>query len=101
MLPTDYALLSDESFRPWVEKYAEDKELFFDHFSAVFAKLIELGVYRNEDGIATHDHLHKAAEYKAAPKKSNSPGAPQKNAGAEAGQLAKDNKNIEQVKSRL
>lgn len=50
MLPTDMALLSDPSFRVWVEKYAEDKDLFFKDFAAVFAKLLELGISRDENG---------------------------------------------------
>ncbi|KDN52679.1 class II peroxidase [Tilletiaria anomala UBC 951] len=78
MLPTDMALIQDPSFRPWVEKYATDKDLFFDHFTKAFAKLIELGVYRNEQGIATFDHLNNSggmAEYKSAPQKSMRPGA--------------------------
>ncbi|KIX04921.1 uncharacterized protein Z518_05792 [Rhinocladiella mackenziei CBS 650.93] len=44
MLPTDMALLHDPSFRAWVDKYAEDKELFFRDFAKVFAKLLELGI---------------------------------------------------------
>lgn len=63
LLPTDYALIEDPKFRKWVEKYAEDKELFYDHFSKAFAKLIELGVDRQHN------------PYEAAPKKSDKPGA--------------------------
>lgn len=44
MLPTDMALVSDKSFKPWVEKYAKDNDLFFKDFSAVLTKLFELGV---------------------------------------------------------
>lgn len=44
MLPADMSLLSDEGFRPWVEKYAADQALFFDDFAKAFAKLQELGV---------------------------------------------------------
>lgn len=50
MLPTDYALIKDPAMLPWVEKYADDKELFYDHFSKVFAKLIELGISRDSEG---------------------------------------------------
>ncbi|WFC98390.1 cytochrome-c peroxidase [Malassezia yamatoensis] len=71
MLPTDYALIQDSEFRPWVEKYAADQKLFFDDFSKVFAKLIELGVYRDEDGIARCDKRDKKGSYVAAPKKSD------------------------------
>ena len=42
MLPSDMALLDDPSFRGWVEKYAEDEEMFFKDFSAAFGKLIAL-----------------------------------------------------------
>jgi len=44
MLPTDMALITDKSFKPWVEKYAKDNDLFFNDFSAVLVKLFELGV---------------------------------------------------------
>jgi len=69
MLPTDMSLTQDDAFRPWVEKYAEDQELFFKDFAAVFSKLIELGVERDETGIAKHDG--KKGDYQAAPKKSD------------------------------
>lgn len=101
MLPTDYALIQDPKFRPWVEKYAEDKDLFFDHFAKVFAKLIELGIHRNEEGIATFDHLHKKAQYKAAPQKSAEPGAPGAGDGV-ASPLKKENqKGVEHARARL
>lgn len=44
MLPTDMALVSDKSFKQWVDKYAKDEELFFKDFAAVITKLFELGV---------------------------------------------------------
>lgn len=44
MLPTDMALVSDKSFKLWVDKYAKDEALFFRDFSAVITKLFELGV---------------------------------------------------------
>ncbi|KAI8619750.1 heme peroxidase [Chytriomyces sp. MP71] len=47
MLPTDMALIWDAKFKPIVEEYAEDKELFFKDFSAAFGKLLELGVKRS------------------------------------------------------
>lgn len=53
MLPSDYALIKDPAMLPWVEKYAEDKELFYRDFSAAFAKLIELGIQRDENGNVT------------------------------------------------
>lgn len=44
MLPTDYVLTTDKSFRKYAKAYAEDQDLFFKDFSAVVAKLFELGV---------------------------------------------------------
>ncbi|TVY36172.1 Cytochrome c peroxidase, mitochondrial [Lachnellula subtilissima] len=44
MLPTDLALVQDEMMKPWVEKYANDSDLFFHDFSNVLLKLFELGV---------------------------------------------------------
>lgn len=59
MLPTDYSLIQDPIFKPWVEKYAEDKDLFFDHFSKVFHKLLELGVRRDASGKAQINYINK------------------------------------------
>jgi len=39
MLPTDLCLTSDAAFRPWVEKYAKDEELFFKDFASAWTKL--------------------------------------------------------------
>ncbi|KAL9058170.1 MAG: hypothetical protein Q9162_001894 [Coniocarpon cinnabarinum] len=44
MLPTDMALVQDEKFRPWVERYAKDGDKFFEDFASVVMKLLELGV---------------------------------------------------------
>ena len=44
MLPTDFTLRTDPTFRKEAEKYANDEELFFKDFANAFAKLIELGV---------------------------------------------------------
>nr|XP_031860017.1 uncharacterized protein CI109_004625 [Kwoniella shandongensis]KAA5527089.1 hypothetical protein CI109_004625 [Kwoniella shandongensis] len=52
MLPTDMALVEDPQFKPWVEKYAADQDLFFKDFSMAFGKLIELGVDRDDTGFA-------------------------------------------------
>jgi peroxiredoxin len=48
MLPTDLALISDPSFKKYVEIYAADRDKFYEDFANVFAKLIELGVDRSE-----------------------------------------------------
>lgn len=76
MLPTDMSLLGDPAFNTWVRKYADDKDLFFDHFSNVFAKLIELGITRDASGKITNtDNVHGG--YISAAKKSDTPtGAP-------------------------
>jgi catalase (peroxidase I) len=44
MLPTDYSLVKDGSFKKWVDVYAKDNDKFFEDFSKVVAKLFELGV---------------------------------------------------------
>ncbi|KAF7376484.1 Peroxidase [Mycena sanguinolenta] len=44
MLPTDYVVISDKGFKKFAKAYADDNELFFRDFSAVVAKLFELGV---------------------------------------------------------
>lgn len=44
MLPTDICLITDPKFRPFVEAYAKDKDLFFKDFAAAFSKLLKLGV---------------------------------------------------------
>lgn len=80
MLPTDMALIDDPEFRKWVERYADDKELFYDHFSKAFAKLIELGVDRSGGD-----------PYESAPKKDNKPGAPGVGDDDEAAPLKEEN----------
>jgi len=47
MLPSDFALLEDET-RGYVEQYARDQALFFKDFSVAWQKLIESG-YSDED----------------------------------------------------
>lgn len=39
-------VIQDKAFRPYVDKYAADQDLFFKDFSKVFAKLLENGVPR-------------------------------------------------------
>ncbi|KZV60511.1 class II peroxidase [Peniophora sp. CONT] len=46
MLPTDYCLIQDKAFKPWVKAYAADEALFFKDFSNVVSTLFELGVPR-------------------------------------------------------
>ncbi|KAK8070151.1 heme peroxidase [Apiospora phragmitis] len=95
MLPTDMSLLSDPQFRPWVEKYAADQDLFFRDFAAVFAKLLELGLKRDSQGRVVNDENVEDG-YRSAPKKSDAPGAPEKSQGSgqtgdEAAPLQKEN----------
>ncbi|KAI9040554.1 peroxidase [Aspergillus affinis] len=77
MLPTDISLITDPSFRQWVERYAEDKDLFFDHFAKVFGKLVELGIRRDEQGAIVNTDNVKGG-YVSAPKKSNTATGPAK-----------------------
>lgn len=93
MLPTDMSLLSDAGFRPWVERYAADKDLFFAHFAAVFAKLLELGLDRRDA-----DAAGAGAAYRPAPKKSDDATAVQQPAGTEAEPLAGENEKFRQRK---
>lgn len=75
MLPTDMALTSDPGFLPWVKKYAEDKDLFFQHFADVFGKLLELGIKRDDKGNVTNTD-NVLGGYISAPKKSEAPQGP-------------------------
>nr|POE74521.1 putative heme-binding peroxidase [Quercus suber] len=98
MLPTDLALLSDASFRKWVELYADDKDKFFADFSAVFAKLVELGIVRDASGKVVNSDNVKGG-YHSAPKKSDQAGAQDKvDRYGEADALQKEN---QQYRSRL
>lgn len=77
MLPTDLALLEDEEFRPWVERYGKDREVFFADFARAFAKLVELGIRRDAEGkVVNTDNVRGG--YHSAPKKSEKPGLPAK-----------------------
>ena len=44
MLPSDMALVRDESFKRWVELYTRDDQRFYGDFRDGFVKLLELGV---------------------------------------------------------
>ncbi|KAH8672033.1 heme peroxidase [Tricladium varicosporioides] len=72
MLPTDIALTQDKQFMPYVELYARDKDQFFEDFSKVFAKLVELGISRDEDGKVTNTD-NELGGYHSAPKKIATP----------------------------
>jgi cytochrome c peroxidase len=73
MLPTDLALTADPTFKHWVNVYAQDKEKFFEDFAKVFAKLVELGIQRDENGKVINSDNEKGG-YHSAPKKSSTPG---------------------------
>jgi cytochrome c peroxidase len=77
MLPTDIALTQDPKFRKYVELYARDKDRFFEDFSKVFHKLLELGIQRNEKGEVINTDNEKGG-YHAAPKKKPTAGSPAK-----------------------
>jgi cytochrome c peroxidase len=99
MLPTDLALLSDPSFRPWVELYAKDKDRFFADFANVFAKLMELGIQRDAEGRVTNTDNAKGG-YHSAPKKSGKPGKPEE-VDAPFGEAESLKKENEQLRARL
>lgn len=40
---TDQSLMDDDEFATWYKKYAEDQDLFFEHYAAAHKKLSELG----------------------------------------------------------
>jgi len=44
MLPADYSLIQDKTFKKYVEAYAKDQDVWFKDFSNVISKLFELGV---------------------------------------------------------
>lgn len=98
MLPTDLALVGDKDFKPWVNLYGKDREKFFEDFAKVFAKLVELGIQRDENGnIINSDN--KYGGYLSAPKKKAAPGSPAKSTDdkvcpSEAASLKVDNKKF-------
>ncbi|QOU19032.1 hypothetical protein BRETT_004253 [Brettanomyces bruxellensis] len=51
MLNTDMEMIRDPEFKKWTEIYAKDEQFFFEQFAAAYAKLVELGVIRDDDGI--------------------------------------------------
>jgi cytochrome c peroxidase len=102
MLPTDLALTQDPSFRKWVELYARDKDRFFEDFTKVFAKLVELGIERDGEGRITNVDNERGG-YHSAPKKKQTPGNPGKTTDDKSGPSESTplkNEN-EQFKARL
>jgi len=49
MLISDLALMQDEKFKSYVEKYATDEKAFFDDFAVAYQKLLELGAKDLQD----------------------------------------------------
>lgn len=101
MLPTDIALTQDAKFRMWVELYARDKDRFFEDFSKVFAKLVELGIQRGENGEITNSDNEKGG-YHSIPQKKVIAGSPAKTTddkvGPSEGEAFEENK---QFRARL
>ncbi|KAL3481516.1 heme peroxidase [Aspergillus californicus] len=51
MLPTDMALVEDDGFKPHVERYAKDSDVFFREFADAYVRLLELGVpFASQEG---------------------------------------------------
>lgn len=42
-LPTDHVLPDDPTCRPLIERYAKDKELFYEDFARAYVKMSMLG----------------------------------------------------------
>ncbi|KAI0025962.1 heme peroxidase [Xylariomycetidae sp. FL0641] len=101
MLPTDMSLLSDPAFRPWVQRYAEDKDMFFADFARVFARLLELGLRRDGNGEVVNEE-NVGEGYRSAPKKSDRALAPADQnpgqVGREARPLREENERFRQRK---
>ena len=97
MLPTDIALIEDLSFRPWVELYAEDKDVFFDHFAKVFAKLLELGIERDASGNIVNEENQQEG-YKSAPRKADQATAPKDQ---NSGQLSHEAKPLKEENEKV
>lgn len=51
MLNTDMEMVRNPEFRKYTERFAHDLDYFNEQFSKAFAKLLELGVVRDEDGV--------------------------------------------------
>lgn len=87
MLPTDMALVADPEFKKYVELYAKDKDVFFQDFSRAFARLMELGIKRDEEGHVTNTDNEKGG-YVSAPLKRDVVGRPGEVEGS--GQVGKE-----------
>ena len=48
MLLTDMALQTDPRFSSWAKKYEDDKDVVFGYLTAVFAKLLEPDIQRDD-----------------------------------------------------
>ncbi|KAI0744161.1 cytochrome c peroxidase [Daedaleopsis nitida] len=63
MLPTDYVLTQDKSFKKWVKAYADDEQLWFKDFAAALSTLFELGVPRQQF-VASEPWVMKSSDEK-------------------------------------
>lgn len=61
LLPTDKALLEDSAFRPLVELYARDEDVFFRDYAVSHKKLSELGCIHTSPAFATQSANSKTA----------------------------------------
>ncbi|PFH53706.1 class II peroxidase [Amanita thiersii Skay4041] len=64
MLPTDYVLTQDKSFKKYAKAYAEDQDLWFKDFSNVVSRLFELGVPENQFVTSEHWIMKNVDEQK-------------------------------------
>ncbi|KAI4517710.1 heme peroxidase [Schizophyllum commune Loenen D] len=63
MLPTDYVLVQDKSFKKYAKQYADDQDLFFKDFANVVSRLFELGV-PSEQFVSKEPWIMKNADEK-------------------------------------
>ncbi|KAJ8488883.1 hypothetical protein ONZ45_g13780 [Pleurotus djamor] len=68
MLPTDYVLTQDKSFKKFARAYADSQELFFKDFSAAVSKLFELGVPESQ-WVTPEPWIMKSSEEQASEEK--------------------------------
>jgi L-ascorbate peroxidase len=61
LLPTDKALLDDPAFRPFVELYARDEDVFFRDYAESQKKLSELGCVHTSPAFATQSASSKSS----------------------------------------
>ncbi|KAF8639573.1 hypothetical protein AX17_001475 [Amanita inopinata Kibby_2008] len=65
MLPTDYVLTQDKSFKKYAKAYADDQDLWFKDFSNVVSHLFELGVPESQFVASEHWIMKNVDEQKS------------------------------------